>query len=335
MSHFKKIIVSIFLSLALILVSLPYQTLSAKASDSLTFVILSSYHTTVSIGDEFYIIALTSNGKQPTFKSSDSKIASVGTYGKVIAKKFGTVTITAKIKNAEASCRVTVKKTRLAISKEKSSIERGETLKLTATTSNNSRVTWKSSKKSVAIVTVTGTVIGLKPSETMITATANGTSKSFNITVKSPVVNLSKKKIKLFRTQSVNLSATTSSCISPTWKTNKKTVAIVDQSGTITALKHGTAVITATLDGVSKSCEVVVIQPTVTLNTEELCLKKGQTASLTATVSSGNQPDWSSSNPNIAVVDSIGNITACGKGKAYIYATEDGIKARCSIHITE
>jgi len=335
MSHIKKIFLSILLCFILIISSFPIQTISAKTSSSISFVVLSKYNTTVDIGNEFYIIAFTSTGKLPSWKSSNSKIASVNTYGKVTAKKSGAVTITAKIKNTEASCKVTVNKTQIFISKVSASIERGETLNLSTTTSNGSLITWKSSKKSIATINQNGIVTGIKPGETTIAATADGSSTTCKITVKTPTIKLDKTSITLYRGQTAKLSAAVSSGINPTWKSNKKSVAAVDGFGTITAVKNGTTTITATVDGVSKSCEVVVKKPIITLSSSELSLKKGGTTVLTATVSSGLSPVWSSSNSNIVTVYKTGKIITLRKGTAYIYAAEDGAKARCIIRVTE
>lgn len=335
MSYIKKILYSIVLCTFLLFFSIPSQAISVKASNSIEFVILSKYQATANIGDEFYIIAITTNGKLPTWKSSDTKVASVSTYGKVTAKKSGTTTVTAKIKGAEATCKVTVNKTKVTISNTSAKLERGETLKLSATASNGSKITWKSSKKSVATIDEFGTITAIKPGETIITAATDGISATCKLTVKSPTVKLSNTKIKLYRGQTVKLTATISSNINPTWKTNKKSVATVDLNGTITAQKHGTATITATVDGVSKTCEVIVEQPVIKLSATELSIKKGETASITATVSSGNAPVWTTSNPNILSINSNGTITALQKGKAYVYASEDGIKMRCTIRVTE
>lgn len=335
MQHIKKILLSILLCFILVILSLSSRPISSKASNSIAFIVLSQYTATVDIGDEFYLLAVTTNGKLPTWKSSDSKIASVNTYGKITAKKSGTATITAKIKNAEASCKVTVNKTKISISQVSASIERGELLKLSATTSNGSCVTWKSSKKSIATVDENGTVTGVKPGETTITVTADKTTTTCKIKVKYPKIKLSKTDISLYRGQNERITATVSSSVNPTWKSNKKSVALVDEYGTITAIKHGTATITATVDGVSKSCEVVVETPDITLNLIEFNLKKGDNTTITATVSSGNIPIWSSSNSNIATVNETGTVTAVEKGKAYIYAAEDGAKVRCIIHVIE
>lgn len=335
MTSIKKFLLSILLCFSLITLSSPKQIISAKTDSSIAFIVLTKYKATIDIGNEFYIIAVTSSGKLPTWKSSDSKIASVNTYGKVIAKKPGTVTITAKIKNAEASCQVSINETKVSISTKSVSMERNDTIKLTATTSNNSKVTWKSSKKTVAIIDENGTVTGMKPGETSITATADKTSATCIVTVRPPTITLNKTKITLYRGQTAKLSAAVSSRANPTWKSNKSSVAFVDETGTITAIKHGIAIIKATVDGVLSTCEVLVQQPTITLSSTDISLKSGNKVNITATISSGNAPIWSTSNANVVTVSQKGTITGVKKGKAYIYAAEDGVKIRCTIYVTD
>ena len=339
MPQIKKFLLCILCTITLILPTPPYASQhsisTAEAASDLSFVILSRYSAQVSIRDEFYLIAVTSDLTLPTWKSSNSSVASVNTYGKVTAKKSGTAVITAKIKKGEASCRVTVNKTKVTISKTSASMERGGSLTLTATTSNKSPVTWKSSKKSIATIDEYGNITALKPGETTITASSDGSSATCKLTVKKPSIKLNESKLTLYRGNTYKLTAIVSSGISPSWRTNKKSVAVVDNDGTITAMKHGTAIITATVDGVEKRCEVIVKQPTITLSQTDITLKKGSTAQLSAKVSSGNSPVWSTSNANVATVSENGAVTAVSKGKAYVYATEDGVKLRCTVNVTE
>ncbi len=335
MSHIKKFILSIFLCISLISLSVPNLMVSAQLSNSITFIVLSQYEAVADIGDEIQLLAVTSTGKSATWKSSDSKIASVNTYGIITAKKAGTATITAKIKNSEASCQITVNKTKVDINATSASIEHGETFKLSGTTSNNSAITWKSSKSSIATIDEYGTVTGVKPGETTITAKADGSSAICIFTVKSPTIQLNKTTIKLYRGQTAQLSASVSSNVNPKWKTNKKSVVVVDETGIITAQKNGFATITATVDGVSKTCEVIVLKPDIKLSSTGLFLKNGNRTTITASVSSGNTPVWTSSNTNIVSINSKGEITALQKGTAYIYATEDGTKVRCTIRVTD
>lgn len=335
MSRIKKISISSILCIIFLISSIPFQTAKARSNDFPAFIILSQYDANLDIGEELCLFAFTSNGKQAKWSSSNSKVASVNTYGIITAKKAGSAVITAKITNAEASCYLTVNKTQIIISTKSTQIERGQTFKLSATTSNHSEVSWKSSKKSIAIVDDYGNVTALKPGVTTITATADGSSAACTFTVKSPVIKLNKTSVNLYRGQTIRLSASVSSNISPSWKSNKKSVAVVDSNGTVTAMKHGTATITATVDHVSVSCQITVSKPDITLSSDEMTIKKGAIVKLTATVSSGNTPVYTSSNSNIVTINSYGEISAKQKGKAYVYATEDGTKARCTVYVTE
>ena len=335
MKQNKKFFLSVLLCLILIFISVSIHTKTAKADFYVDFVILSQYSTIADIGNEFYVIAVTSTGDLPTWISSNSKVASVNTYGKVTAKKAGTTKITAKIKGAEATCKVVVAKTEISISKKSITFERNDTTTLSANTSNGSEVTWKSNKKSVAIIDEYGNITAIKPGDAVITATADGSSATCKVKVKFPVIKLDQSSIKLYRGHFAKIIATVSSGVTPIWKSNKKSVATIDENGTITAVKHGTATITATVDGISKSCEITVEQPTLKLSSTELTLKTGNTAVISAVVSSGNLPQWSSSNQNIAIIDNTGMITALSIGRAYLYATEDGVKIRCILYVTE
>ncbi len=335
MTRFKKILLSVLLCMILPFLTFTEHTKYAEASNSFSLVFLSSYKKTVNIGDTFYIIAIATNGKLPKWTSSSSRIASVNTYGKVTAKKAGTTRITAKVSGGEASCKVTVRKTEVSISNTTISIERGEGFSLSATSSTNSPIIWRSSHKSIATVDDKGMVIAIKPGKSTITATVDGSKASCKVKVKYPKIKLDKKKITLYRGQSIKLSADVSSGVEPTWRSNKKSVATINPDGTITAIKNGSATVTATVDRVSKTCEVIVKKPNIRLSADELTIKLGTDVLLNAKVSSGNDPEWSTSNPNVATVNSKGIITGVKKGRAYIYAKEDGTKVRCTVYVTD
>lgn len=110
------------------------------------FILLTKYSKTMQIGDEFHLGAITSNGDFPTWKSSNSRVASVNTYGLVTAKKGGKAKITAKISGAEASCQITVKKTVITLNPKSLSIEHGETKRLNVSASNGAPIQFKSRK---------------------------------------------------------------------------------------------------------------------------------------------------------------------------------------------
>lgn len=134
-----------------------------------------------------------------------------------------------------------------------------------------------------------------------------------------------------------------------TWYSSNTSVATVDRSGKVTAKGVGTTTITATAaDGsnVSKSCTISVTEPTVKVSSIIIrgakSLKKGQSLTLTATVSPSNATNkkvtWRSSNNSVATVSSSGKVTAKGAGTAKITATaSDGSKVSksCTIKVTD
>ncbi len=296
------------------------------ASSEYSFVVLSDYSKTMKIGDSFYLLAIALNGSKPTFSSSNTSVASANTYGKVTAKSAGTATITVKIKNGEASCKIKVEKTIIKLSATSISLENGYSATLQAVVSTGHKVTWKSNKTSVAAIDSNGQILAKKPGTATITATSDKTAVTCKVTVKAPSVKLSKSSAKLYRKQALKLSVSSTSKSTPKWKSNKKSVATVDANGLVTAIKHGTAMITVTVDGVSKTCEIIVEKPTIRFKPDTLTLNKGQVYTPVVTVSSGLTPEFTSSNTNIVTVDANGKIIARQSGKAYIYASEDGTK---------
>ncbi len=306
------------------------ESIYAKGID---FLILGVYEKSLDVGDEFYISAVASNGNKITFRSSNSKVASVSPYGRIIAKKPGEAKITVKAGKAQARCRIIVKKTRIDVNEKNISMDNGSTFQLKAAASTGHGLTYKSSKKSVAAVDEKGLITAKKPGEANITISVDGVSEICKIKVRETKVRLDRTKATLYRKGEITLSVSTNSKTEPKWKSNKSSVATVDNKGNVTAVKHGTATITVTIDGVKATCEILVKQPGVSFPQSELTLKQGEKICVKAEVSSGNEAVYSSSNTTVATVDEQGNIYACGKGKAYIYATEDGIKAKMTIRV--
>ncbi|MCI5828711.1 MAG: Ig-like domain-containing protein [Lachnospiraceae bacterium] len=234
---------------------------NAATGDSLPFIVLSSYRQSIPIDGQFLLIAITSDGSMPTFKSSSSAIASVNTYGIVTGKKSGDCTITAKIKRAEASCRVTVEKSVVTISESRITLENGESATLSATVSTGHEVRWRSSSSAIVGVDEEGIVTAKKCGSAIIRATADGVSAKCRITVKKPSLSLNRSSITLYPEESFILTARCSSNRPLTFRSSASAVASVDESGRIIARKKGTATITVKVDGVSRICKVTVKQP--------------------------------------------------------------------------
>lgn len=128
------------------------------------------------------------------------------------------------------------------------------------------------------------------------------------------------------------------------WTSSDESVATVSQSGLVTAVAAGHAVITATTtDGtdLSASCDVTVLQvqaESIQLNVTTAGLNEGSTLQLTATVLP-KECDiktviWASNNPSVATVDNNGLVTTHSVGTATITAiTTDGsnLSTTCTV----
>ena len=105
--------------------------------------------------------------KKIKWSSSNKKIATVSSKGKVTAKKKGTATITAKVSGKSYKCKVTVKNPYLNATKKKLEVKKTYTLKLTGATAKK----YTSSKKSVATVSSKGKITAVKAGTATITVT--------------------------------------------------------------------------------------------------------------------------------------------------------------------
>ena len=125
------------------------------------------------------------------------------------------------------------------------------------------------------------------------------------------------------------------------WASSNASVASVN-SGTVTAVKEGTATITASAGGKSSTCTVkvstkVVAVTSITLDKTSLSMKVGETETITATVNPGNATDksvtWGSSDVSVATV-SDGKVTAKKSGTAIITAKSGSCIAECTIAVS-
>lgn len=119
-----------------------------------------------------------------TWKSSNTKVATVNSKGVVTAKAKGTTTITVTCGNYTATCKVTVKAPTLKLVKSSSTVKVGKTIRITAKATPSGTITYKSANTKIATVTSKGVVKGKKKGSTKITVTCNGVKKVFTIKVK-------------------------------------------------------------------------------------------------------------------------------------------------------
>lgn len=122
-----------------------------------------------------------------------------------------------------------------------------------------------------------------------------------------------------------------------TWTSLGPEIATVDETGKVTAVKNGSATITAKAGEKSAECKVTVCIPvtSIELDNTELGLKVGKTTTLIATVKPDNATDktivWSSSDSEIATVDETGMVTAIKDGTAIITVKAGEKTASCEV----
>ncbi len=292
--------------------------------------------------------------------SSDTKVATVSQSGVVTAKYPGSAVITATAIDGtgkSAVCIVTVTQPVTGVSLPSSkSVYVGSTVTLTPTLSpsyaTNKKVTWTSSDTGVAAVDSNGKVTGKKVGKATITVkTADGgytDSCVVTVSVKAEGVSLNKTSAKIWKGETVQLTATvtpsnaTDKTVS--WSTSNSSVAVVDSNGLVRAVAGGTATITVKTNngGHTASCKVTVLESCtgVKLESAKMSMYLGQTYKLTATVlpstATTKTVTWSSSNSSVVKVASDGTLSALKKGTATITVktTDGGFTASCSVTVS-
>ena len=119
-----------------------------------------------------------------TFRSSNTKVATVSANGTVKAKKAGKVNITVQVGNHKQVVKITVKKPTMKLVKSSAKLKKGKKVTIKVKAAPVSKVTFKSSNKKVATVSSKGVVKAKKKGTATITVKCNGITKKFKVTVK-------------------------------------------------------------------------------------------------------------------------------------------------------
>lgn len=130
------------------------------------------------------------------------------------------------------------------------------------------------------------------------------------------------------------------------WKTSNPNIAEVDQNGKVTAVGYGNAQVIVCSDkdeNIADTCDIVVYDHTTGISIAETSkdLNIGESFYLSAntlpTGTSNNQFTWSSSNEEIAIVESDGKVTGLKLGSCVIVATatDGGSKAECAVTVVQ
>lgn len=287
--------------------------------------------------------------KDITWTSASSSIATVDTTGKISAVAPGTTTITATYqtltgqKTKDINVKVLIPITGVTIKPNSAiTINKGDTTTLSvevtpANAEEDRTVTWSSNQPTIASVDAsTGVVTGKGNGTATITGTLkNGQTVTATITVHVPIssITLNQSALNLNKGDTYNglvatINPSDSTIKSVSWSSSNSGVASVNAStGVITAVADGTAIITAEAEGKSATVTVNVTTAVTSIAIDQGTTKamiKGDTDTLTATVLPNDATDktvsWSSDKPEVVSVDSRGNISAIGGGRATIIA---------------
>lgn len=246
------------------------------------------------------------------------------------------------------------------LNKKNVSLNVGKTYTLKAT-GIKGKITWTSSKKSVATVSSKGVVKAKKKGTAVITAKYGKKKLTCKVTVKQPVTSIKLSKTSISLNEGKTYSLKTS--IAPknadnkavVWKSSNTKIATVSSKGIVAAKSAGTATITATAkDGSGKksSCKVtikgssnskiliqelkfdikeriIVLLPDQYKDTSSKYWIFGGFYNedyyydpiIFPSNATNKTLSWKSSNTNVATVDTNGNITALRAGTTIISAS--------------
>ncbi len=299
---------------------------------------------------EAIVSTQTASNKKVTWKSSNPKVATVNSKGKVTGIAYGFATITATAQDGsevEASSEIEVVRpvTRVSLDKSFLNMLVGETRELKASlepkNATYKEVSWTSSDDTIALVDEDGTITALAPGTVTITAQAQDNSGKKAVTfvtvsnrVPSTGITLANKSLVMVSGEVKLVQVVmnpTNSTDSLSWSTDNASVAQVDaKTGKITAKSVGTANITAMTDsGKTAIIEVKVIG----LNVTKLELEQYTAYNLTVEGASG-RITWDVKNPDVAEVRN-GRVISKAIGSTTITAQVNGRVLECKLKVVK
>ena len=283
--------------------------------------------------------------KTVIWESSDNEIANVNDEGLVTTYKAGTAEITAYAADGKVKsvCVVIVTEPVTGVTLEESELtlyagaEKALTAAVMPDSATNKKLNWTSSAPEVASVDENGVVTALSKGEAVITVSTDdgGFEKGCNVTVLIGVDEICPEESELFlavpesKVISCNVLPENADDKTLLWSSSAEDVASVDESGKITAVSEGNAVITIkSKDGQAQTeikVEVIVPAAQVNVSGEKNILWVGESTKLSAVVLPENATHrnviYTSSAENVATVGEDGTVTAVSAGECEITAT--------------
>ena len=260
--------------------------------------------------------------KKAKWSSSKKAVATVTSKGAITGRKAGKAKITAKVGKKSYVWSVTVKK--LKISTNKAALSKGGSLKLSLKgLSASTKVSWKSSNKSVATVSSKGTVKAQGSGSAKIRAKYCGKTYTCKVTVNESV-RLSASALTISPGGSYTLTLYGASG-GIAWSTSSHSVATVDAGGKITAVSAGTARIAAIYGNDTYVCMVTVKDPSTTTTIQ----KKKVTVTTIKPVNGTTSTEVTTSSGSSVTTNSSGRVIyPSGSKENKVYRILMGFKSK-------
>ncbi len=323
-------------------------TCTIIVTQAATGVKLDVYDLTLGVGDVYHVIAAPvpagSTETVLTWTAKDPGIATVTDAGKVTGVSPGSTIILIKTKSGKVEyLYVTVKENikGMTLNYATKSVTKNRTFTLkpvfTPSKPTNTKVTWTSSNTKIASVTSAGVVKGLKGGTAIITCKSQegGYVATCIVTVNEVMTSLklnhSSYRLGIGKTVTLKATIKTNAATNQVlrWTSSNTSIATVNSKGKITAKKIGKCTIRVKAtdgSGEQDSCTIYVVRAatSIRLNKAVVTVVEGRSVKLSATIKPSNvtykTPTWSSSNKDVAIVDSSGRVTGFKVGVATIKA---------------
>ena len=265
-----------------------------------------------------------------SWSSSDENVATVDSDGKITFHDIGSVTFTVTTtydQTASKTIHVLIPSMNASFQSEYF-VENENLLESSASVVNDANenisgsynygISWSSSDENVATVDSDGKITFHKAGNVTFIATAkNGQTSSVSTHVIFPEMEIINNKTEYLK-DDVTLLGINNSVGTVNWSSSDENVATVDSSGEVTFVGDGEVTITAeTVYGQSASANISVIQH-IRILQDKTTYSTNETPIFGILGKTVGDVTWSSSDENVATVDSNGKLTFYGDGEVTI-----------------
>ncbi len=313
---------------------------------------LSDTAITLKVGEQKTLSVSPAPDKAVIWESSDSSVATVSD-GVVSAVKIGTASVSCKIDGVADAlvCVVTVEEEPIVtpinyqLSDSAITLNVGEQKTLSVSPVPEKSVVWESSDSSVVTV-VDGVVSAVKKGTASVSCKIDGVEDALTCSVTVNELHeysleVASFSIKTGETkQIVVVDKDGNNASGATFVSKNAAVATVSESGLITAVAKGSAVIEVTIEEQVLKCDVEVSQKyTYSFDKDSLDLAVGAVETLTLIRTPDDDEEvrphtFTSSDDAVATVNGgNGKVTAMGKGTAIITCLVDGEEIKASVSV--